>query len=111
MQFIKDKDFYKVARITGSAHNLLSIRLSKNQCFIKVTPLPIKNDKIKKLEGQEVLAQVLSGLKIANQGLKKEYFLSEIQFVPSDTQPVSVYRKLVQELIKRIDSNGDFVVT
>lgn len=109
MQFIKDDDFFKVARITGPTHNLLSIRLSRGFCSPKITPLSIKAGENKQLESQKVLAQVLSGLDVINKELRKEYFVSEVQFIPSDSKPVSVYNFLTQELIKRIDSNGEFV--
>ncbi|MCW7552810.1 hypothetical protein NX722_09175 [Endozoicomonas gorgoniicola] len=110
MQFIKEKNFFKVARITGPTHNLLSIRLSKSKCSPKITPLPVKRGEIERLKGEAVLTQVLAGLDIVNKELQKQYFVLEIQFIPSDSQPASVYNLLVQELIKRIDSNGEFVV-
>ncbi|MBN0989898.1 hypothetical protein [Amphritea pacifica] len=110
MQFIKDNDLYKVARITGPTHNFLAIRLSKKKCVPQVIPLPIKQGGVERLDKEKVLAQVLNGLDVVNQELGKEYFVSEIQFVPSDTESSSVYIFLVNELIKRIDSNGEFVV-
>lgn len=110
MQFIKDKDLYKVVRITGPTHNFLSIRLSETSCDIQVTPLPIKQGDFERLDGKKVLAQVLNGLDEVNQELGKEYFVSEVQFVPSDTESSTVYGFLVKELIKRIYLNGEFVV-
>ena len=110
MQYIKDKDLYKVARITGPTHNLLAVRLSEKKCSTQVVSLPIKQGDIERLEGDEVLAQVLAGLDEVNKELEKEYFISEVQFVPSDTGPISIYEFLVKELIKRIDSKGEFVV-
>lgn len=108
--FIKGDDLYKVARITGPTHNFLAIRLSEKKCVGQVTPLPIKQGDVERLGGEKVLAQVLNGLDQVNQELGKEYFVSEVQFVPSDTEPASIYGFLVRELIKRIDSNGEFVV-
>lgn len=110
MQFIKDKGLYKVARITGPTHNLLAIRLSDSKCSTKVTALPVKQGEVERLDGEEILTQVLSGLESINQELGKEYFVSEIQFIPSDSKPTSAYRLLVQELVKRIDEEGEFVV-
>lgn len=110
MQFIKDNDLYKVARITGPTHNFLAIRLSETKCVTQVTPLPIKQGDVERLDGEKVLAQVLNGLAEVNQELVKEYFVSEVQFVPSDTESSSVYSFLVSELIKRIDSNSEFIV-
>ncbi len=110
MQFIKDDDLYKVARITGPTHNFLAIRLSETKCTTQVTQLPIKQGDIERLDGKKVLAQVLNGLDGINQKLGKEYFVSEVQFVPSDSESSSVYGFLVSELIKRIDASGEFVV-
>lgn len=110
MQFIKDHDLYKVARITGPTHNLLIIRLSENVCDTKITPLPIKEGQISKLQCQEVLAQVLAGIDEINHELASEYFVSEVQFLPSDSEPVSIYKYLVKVLVKRIDSNNEFLV-
>ncbi len=110
MQFIKDKDLYKVARITGPTHNFLAIRLPDTKCVTQLTPLPIKPGDVERLDGTKILAQVLSGLDEVNQEFGKEYFVSEVQFVPSDTKPLSAYAFLVREIIKRIESNNEFVV-
>ena len=110
MQFVKDNDLYKVARITGPTHNFLAIRLSEKKCATLVTALPIKHGDIQKLDGQVILSQVLKGLESVNLELDKEYFLAEIQFVPSDTESSSVYEFLAGEIIKRIDSGGEFVM-
>lgn len=110
MQFIKDKDLYKAARITGPTHNLLAIRLSDRKCSTKATALPTKQGETERLDSEEVLTQVLSGLEDINRELGREYFISEIQFIPSDSKPTSTYRLLVRELIKRIDEEAEFVV-
>lgn len=110
MQFIKDNEVYKVARVTGPTHNFLAIRLSEEKCPTKVTALSIKQGDAERLDGQAVLSQVLNGLDAVNLELGKEYFVSEVQFVPSDSESSSVYNFLIKELIKRIDSKGNFVV-
>ena len=109
MQFIKDNDLYKVARITGPSHNFLAIRLSKTKCVTKVIELAIKPGEVKKLDNQKVLAEVLHGLDEINQQLGKEYYISEVQFIPSDTESSSTYSLLVAQLIQRIDSNDEFI--
>ena len=110
MQFIHDNDLYKIVRITGSTHNLLIIRLSEIKCSTQITKLQVKQGDIERLDEQDVLTHVLTGLEEVNQKLGKNYFLSEVQYVPSDTEPTSVYSFLIMELIKRIDLNGEFVV-
>lgn len=110
MQFIKDKDYYKIVRITGPTHNLLAIRLSAVHVSTQVTPLPIHMSEEAHLEPREVLEQVLLGLAEVNQELGRQYYLSEIQFVPSDAKPSSGYHYLIKALIQRIDGGEDFIV-
>lgn len=109
MQFIKDNDLYKVARITGPTHNFLAIRLCDSNCSVKVTELPTQQFEVGKLDSKEVLSQVLAGLEDINTELGREYFVSEIQFIPTDSKPTSVYRFLTQELIRRIDIGEEFL--
>lgn len=108
MQFVFDNGFYKVARITGSQDNLLSVRLSNTKCAIQIVPLPSKGKEVAQIDKNEVLRQVKKGLSLVNQKLEKQYFLSEIQFVSSGANSPSVYNYLIQELIMRIDSGGEF---
>jgi len=109
MQFIKDNDFYKVARITGPTHNFLAVRLSETKCSTEITALPIKEGELERIDAKKVLYQVLNGLDAINLELGKKYFISEIQFVPSDSESSSVYELLISELIKRIDLDGEFL--
>lgn len=110
MQFIKDNDLYKVARITGPTHNFLAIRLAEENCSTEIKALPIKQGDVERIDSQSVLVQVLRGLDAINLELGAEYQVSEVQFIPSDSDSSSVYELLIRELIKRIDSNGEFVV-
>lgn len=109
MQFIFDKGVYKVARITGPQHNLLGVRLADSENITNVVSLSIKDNEGPLIDGDEVLGQVEAGLVAINKELDSEYFISEIQFLPSDTNSPSVYNLLIQELIKRIDSKGEFI--
>lgn len=110
MQFVKDNDLYKVARLTGPTHNLLAVRLSVAKCRTEVTALPVRPGDLKRLDGQKILSQVLAGLDSVNTELGKEYFLSEVQYVPSDTESPFVYKFLIRALVTRIDAGGKFVV-
>ena len=110
MQFVLNNGVYKVARITGPEHNFLGIRLGGADDPLDVVPLSIKEGEQLKIEEQEVLRQVEEGLKLVNQKLDKQYYISELHFVPSDTKSTSVYIYLIQELIKRIDCGGNFSV-
>lgn len=110
MQFIFDNDVYKVARITGPEHNLLGIRLASSRKNIDVVPLPMKNGDRVRIDKGSVLAQIERGLLNVNFRLKKDYIISEVLFLPSDSPSDSVYEYLIFELIKRIDEEGDFLI-
>jgi hypothetical protein len=108
MQFVIDDGVYKVARITGPQHNMLGIRLADSAGDVRVISLPVKNEGLVRIDGENVARQVRSGLLKANDELTKEYYISEIQFVSTDTYSSEVYELLTIELIKRIDCGGEF---
>lgn len=108
MQFIFNNGLYGVAKTTGSQDNLLIVRLSDTQCTTQIVPLLLKGKGTARIDGDAVLRQVSEGLALVNQKLGKQYFLSEIRFVPSDENSPSVYNLLIYELIMRIDSGGEF---
>lgn len=110
MQFILDNGIYKVARITGPQHNLLGVRCDQIDGEINIEELPIKNGERKQIEKDVVLAQVIDGLREINDQLGRNYSISQIFFVPSDSPSASVYKFLTIELIRRIDSHGIFLV-
>ncbi|MGI9278032.1 MAG: hypothetical protein ACR2PX_00120 [Endozoicomonas sp.] len=104
MQFVKDGDVYKVARMTGSQDNILGISFSEHEVNVDVVEWDVKQGAIVKSSSSQVLEQVLSGLKLVNDDLGKKYHLSKIFFLPSDNASNSVYEFLLQELVKRYDS-------
>jgi hypothetical protein len=110
MQFILDNGIYKVARITGPQHNFLGVHLGKVDGDITIEELSLKNGERNQIEKSMVLSQVFDGLREINDQLGKNYSISQIFFVPSDSPSASVYKFLTIELIKRIDSNGTFLV-
>jgi hypothetical protein len=110
MQFILDKDIYKVARITGPEHNFLGLRFDGNGQAIDVIQLPMRSGERPQIDQDVVLAQVNEGLLEVNDELGKAYSISQIFIVPSDSPSKTVYKFLTIELIKRIDSQGVFLV-
>lgn len=110
MQFIKDNDLFKVARITGPKHNFLAIRLSDEDCPIEVKDLPIKMGEKCRINSDDVKEEISLGLAEVNKELGARYYVSEVQYIPSDSPPVSIYRMLIAELIKRIHHDGDFLI-
>ncbi|MEM9540742.1 MAG: hypothetical protein AAGA60_14710 [Cyanobacteria bacterium P01_E01_bin.42] len=108
MQFAFNNGLYIAVRITGSRDNFLAVRLSETQCTPRVVPLPAIGNETAQLDRDEVLRQVEAGLLLVNQKLGKQYFVSEIQFVLSDSNSPGIYNFLIQKLIMRIDSGGKF---
>ncbi|MBN3726001.1 hypothetical protein [Burkholderia sp. Ac-20379] len=109
MQFIFDGEFYKVARITGPKHNFLGIRLSNFAEKTKVVPLTVGADDVHRIDGRDVERQVICGLSRFNSEFGRNYSISEVQFVPTDTYSPDVYELLTVELLRRIDGGGEFV--
>jgi hypothetical protein len=109
MQFVKDGDIYKVARITGSQDNILGVSFSEQETAIEVVEWDVKKGAKVRSSSTQVLDQALSGLKLVNDYLGKRYYLSKIYFLPSDSASNSVYEFLIQELIKHFDSGNAFV--
>lgn len=108
MQFVKDGEIYKVARITGVQDNLLGITLADHQGQAELIALAIDDAKKAKVSPDEILRQVTEGLAEVNLELGKNYFLSKIFYLPHESAANSVYKLLIAELIKRIDA-GELV--
>jgi len=106
MQYLKNNDIYKVIRITGAQDNILGISFGENDVEIDNTDIEIvewKFDNIKSdivyTSKEEVLKQVLFGLKSINIALKTNYKLSKIYFCPFDKPHYKIYSSLVRKLI------------
>lgn len=111
MQFVLDGDVYKVARVTGPAHNFLGVRLGIPLKEIEVVQLGRMGDERHQVNKDSVVTQVEQGLLEANHELEKTYTISGIFFVVSDSPSDVDYKYLTKELIKRIDGGGDFLIT
>jgi len=109
MRFIKDNEVYKVARITGTQDNILGVRFTESDVYTQVVEWDTKEGSVRKASSEEVLEQVLDGLREVNEGLGKNYKLSKIYFLPTDSASNSVYKFLIAEIVKRLDSKGEFI--
>ena len=111
MRFSKTNDIYKIIRMTGSQNNILGVSFSETD---------IREDNINVIEWsfghsekilsskEEILKQVISGLRNKNKNLKTNYKLSKIYFSPSDSASNSVYRLLTCKLIDHYRSGVTF---
>ncbi|UTZ21852.1 hypothetical protein [Vibrio campbellii] len=101
MIFNYSDGFYRLARVTGPSHNLLCIKLS-NVSVDNIIITPLGKDKPENITSDEVRKQVNEGLKQINDSCPFGFYVSEVQYVPSDTFSSTVYRNLIIEIARRI---------
>ena len=95
MGFTKKDNIYKITRMTGNHDSFMGISFAENsEQNPEVIEVQIRNPK-----KNEVLKQVLAGLKSVNQSLGTNYKLSQIYYVPSSDGPSSIYQSLIRTLI------------
>ena len=110
MRFTKHGNRYQVSRITGNQDNILGVSFTESEANIQVIEWVVKCDikEVKKTSPDEVLQQVLLGLKDINEKLGKNYKLSKVYFVPTEDSSHFIYKYLIAEIVKRVDSNSEF---
>lgn len=100
---------YRVSQITGSQNNILGVCFSENNSSeIEVIDWNLENDRKVRTSKEEVLKQVLLGLKEVNQSLGTNYRVSKIYFLPSESPTGSVYEFLIARLIRHYHSGKEF---
>ena len=106
MKFVNDAPLFKISRITGPKHNFLGLQFVKAPLVGEpvVERLSVSKAEKEHLSDSEVVAQVKIGLAEARSFCKGSYWLEKIQYVPSDSPPVEVYKELAVEIIRRIES-------
>ena len=111
MGFTKKDNIYKITRMTGNHDRFLGISFAENiEQNPEIIEVQIRNPKKNKNRPSkdEVLKQVLAGLKSVNQSLGTNYKLSQIYYVPSSDGPSSIYQSLIRTLIIHYHSGNDF---
>ena len=86
MGFTKKDNIYKITRMTGNHDSFLDISFAENiEQNPEVIEVQIRNPKKNKNQPSkdEVLKQVLAGLKSVNQSLGTNYKLFQIYYLPS----------------------------
>jgi hypothetical protein len=113
MQFIDNDPLYKLVRITGPTHNLLGLQISRAaiagepevEALDQASGAPAGVDAVGGrggLDGREVAAQVRLGVEQACTELQRTYHVDKIQYLSTDSPPVTIYRQLAAELIRRV---------
>ena len=86
MRFTKKDNVYRISQLTGSQDNILGVCFSKNNSNdIQVIQWNRKDARKIQMFEDQVLKQVILGLKEVNQSLDTSYRLSKIYFLPSET--------------------------
>lgn len=113
MRFLKTGRIYKVRRITGSQENILGISFLKpnnSETIIEVVKWDF--DKIDRREiptsKEELLEQVLSGLKSINRVIGTTYKVSKTYFSPFENSANQVYSALTVFLIRDYHNQNEF---
>jgi hypothetical protein len=106
MKFVNDAPLFKISRITGPKHNFLGLQFAEAPLIGEpaVERLSVSNAEKEHLLDSEIVYHVKLGLAEAHSFCKGSYWLEKIQYVPSDSQPVEVYKELAVEIIRRIES-------
>ena len=108
MRFSKTNNIYKIIRITGSQDNILGISFGENDTEVIEWNFSNINKSRIRTSKEEVLEQVLSGLKSVNQSLGTNYKLSKIYFSPFDISANRIYSGLIVALIRHYHSGNEF---
>ena len=110
MRFTKKDNIYRILRLSGSQDNILGVSFSENNedNKIEIVEWPIQEGEKIRTSKEEVLNQVLSGLKSVNQSLGTNYKLSKIYFLPSDRASNSVSNLLICRLIRHSHNGHPF---
>lgn len=110
MQYFRDGDTYKIVRVTGPHHNMLTLVLSPKTDhpaeIVEALPCPAGESEL--LTAEEVRHQVCEGVAEANAHRGSSFHVERIQFVPSDTPPATVYKLMAASLIHRLADGKQF---
>jgi hypothetical protein len=113
MDYIKRGNIYIVTKMTGNRDNILGVYFSENdENNINVIEWNscIRNGSIPNFQTSrdEVLKQVLYGLKIMNESLETNYKFSKIYFLPAEDGSQSIYERLIARLIIHYHEGNEF---
>lgn len=92
---MRDGDFFRLVRVTGPTHSLLSLRHGKTDApHVEVLDRRVENG----LSDAEVKKQVLAGVSKANKELNTSYQIKEIQLLRGDSPPEEIYYELAFQI-------------
>lgn len=102
MHFIDEAPLYKLTRITGPQHNYLGLQITLHPTTQEPT-LEALDQGVGNLRGPDILQEVLRGVDEASLRRNTRFYVEKIQYISTDSAPVSIYRQLAFEIAQRID--------
>ena len=110
MDFMRIGEFLAVSRITGPRHNMLQLKLGAGPQGMPICEaLPPQGGCIHEpLDEAKVVAFVLEGVADANLKFGSQHSVTNIRYVKNDTRPEVVYGFLAHEIVKHLQSKGEF---
>ena len=111
MNVVEHNGLLKASRIAGPKHNYLGIRFAKHECDIQLTEkrLPDCKESNAAVSGTDVIGIVQAALADETGASGQQLYVSEIEFVPTDTPNVDAYSELARAIIKYAIENCDRV--
>ena len=107
MRYSLKADVYRVVRVTGPQHNLLGLSFSKSAPE-RVALERLSGPSNGAIDEEELVRAVLSGVAKANAAVGANYYVSRVQYVPTDTPAAGIYSDLAQLIVERIASGRQF---
>lgn len=114
MGFTKEGNIYKITRMTGNEDYFLGISFSEkieqgpNIPEIIEVQIPYPKKKKNQPSKDQVLKEIIAGLRLVNESLGTNYQLSHVYYVASSDGPVSLYQSLIRRLITHYHRGQDF---
>jgi len=69
---------------------------------------PIICSTSKGVDPKQILEQAIEGAKQASKDFNKNYFIKSISYIPNDSPNYDLHKRIVWEVIKHIENNGQF---
>lgn len=108
MQFSRDGDWRQVIRIAGPSHNLLALKMGKLGASGPNVERISVGKEAPVIDADDVLRQVLEGVTEANAQLGRDYQVTAIRFVTTDTPSSTIYRSLAKVIVEQSAKEGMF---
>ncbi|WP_338846909.1 hypothetical protein V8J88_24470 [Massilia sp. W12] len=102
MKVFHQDNLYKIARITGPQHNFLGVRIGVKPGSIIYTCLPEENVVSARVNEEYVSKQIDAALGVAAEVYGIPFYVSEVQFLASDSQSKDAYKIMMLEICKFI---------